>query len=184
MEISREWMGLELLVGSLSYAPVAVEVFYSPDSGKTYQQVKTVDMPPDTAVQDIMLNFNELPNADKAILKVTARSDGATCLDSTAWFINKLGITSILNIPVEPSGISIYPNPAKDHFVIAFSGKAPSHGTMKIYNQLGLLSKTFFIEKRVVERGMEVSGLAPGIYCLVFEFKKQDVKTKRVIIQE
>ncbi len=128
----------------------------------------------------VMLNSSPLdaPAAwTRQIFSLTAWSGqdvyiGINCVSDTAFIfmIDDIEIGSALGVdePINKTGITIYPNPAKEHVFVNF-GKAELYvSNMILMNETGTMLKEFTMNRMIGEIfTIPLSGLAPGLYYLV-----------------
>jgi hypothetical protein len=97
---------------------------------------------------------------------------GINCVsnDQFIFMIDDIEIGSALGVyePTNKTGITLYPNPARDHVFVNF-GKAEIYiANMTLLNETGTILKEFPLNRMIGEVfTIPISGLSPGLYYLV-----------------
>jgi PKD repeat protein len=112
---------------------------------------------------------------------------GINCVSDTAFIfmIDDIEIGSALggDEPTIPIGISLYPNPARDHVVINFGKEEKFVTDIVLLNETGSVLKEFPVNRRIVETfTLPLSGLAEGMYYLVINSGEGRIVKKIAVI--
>ncbi len=78
--------------------------------------------------------------------------------------------TSVIELPLQPAGFQLYPNPASDQLIVKFDQSAPAFREVSLFDVTGRMVATQNISSGIAL--FNVSGLASGVYhCRVVEGK-------------
>jgi hypothetical protein len=83
---------------------------------------------------------------------------------------------------VSSNGITIYPNPVSDNFIIELTGVNETKGNILITNALGQIVKSeIIIPANDMKWSFNVSDLQEGIYFVHLQLENKTMVTKMVI---
>lgn len=106
-------------------------------------------------------------------------TDGNGCSSVSAPF-NVTWVSIIENI--FNSGISVYPNPVTDNFVIELTGVNEKTGNITITNALGQIVKSeILIPANEMKWTFNISDLKPGVYFIQLQFENKNYVTRIVV---
>ncbi len=89
---------------------------------------------------------------------------------------------SIENIILFENSISIYPNPAKDYFIISMPSTITTEGFLEIANQLGKRVEFMKLSINTSFHEINTSKLEPGIYFVTIQIGQRALDTKKIVI--
>jgi len=132
-----------------------VAKYHSPRNNRDYfygvLQGTSMSSPVVTGIVALMLQVNPtlFPEKIKEILYATAIRDNFTTLnpDSTIWGAGKINAYTavkeavlnigVMNMPVNPAAVGLYPNPSKGSFTLQYDTKEAGYLYIEITNSLG-----------------------------------------------
>ncbi|MEZ4960897.1 MAG: T9SS type A sorting domain-containing protein [Saprospiraceae bacterium] len=103
---------------------------------------------------------------------------GGAC-DSTIHFPYKDTVSLAVGAVAGARVATLFPNPVRDYFTVAFEGQAPPHATLHLYDGLG---RPCFEGKLPASNNViEVGGLPPGLYFYVLKSGGERVQEGRLV---
>lgn len=93
---------------------------------------------------------------------------------------NECSSINVNELSVESSQILAYPNPAQSHVSFDFNAIFSSDVSLKCFDQTGSLKISEMITHQNIEENvyqLDISGLSPGAYCIVFYSENELRKT-------
>jgi PKD repeat protein len=112
---------------------------------------------------------------------------GIQCVSNDVYFmmIDDIAITSTVGVDEKAAAeVSVYPNPARDHFFVKFTGKAPDSFKAELFNALGSkINITSVSDPGNIPVKIDAEELPEGVYFLRVTYDSVSF-TKKVIIVE
>jgi predicted esterase/photosystem II stability/assembly factor-like uncharacterized protein len=136
----QDTLTLRLLLGDSKVVPLTVRLYYSLDSGQTFNQFDTYMTIGDTTSTSRIIHLDSLENSNGAVLKVEVNDGTGSSSDQTYLFIKQTPTSVVEKGGGLPKSFTLqqnYPNPFNPSTSIRYQLPSQSRVRLSIYNVLG-----------------------------------------------